>query len=115
MKILNKSKVAALFLVVLFQFVLMPPQNAYAATSPTLGETAAYSVLGASTVTNTGATTTNGDVGVSAGTAITGFPPGVVGGNTHSNDASAIAAQADNLSVFGTLNQTCDQSFGAQD
>lgn len=87
------------------------------ATSPTLGASGSYSVLAGSTVTNTGPTTTNGDVGVAPGTAITGFPPGVAGppGTVHSNDASAIAAQADNLIVFGTLDQTCDQTFGAVD
>jgi hypothetical protein len=45
-------------------------------------------------------------VGVSTGTAITGFPdPCNVGppGTTHSNDASAIAAQADNLILFDAL------------
>ena len=88
-----------------------------AATSPTLGASASYSVLAGSTVTNTGPTTTNGDVGVAPGTAITGFPPGIAGppGTIHSNDASAIAAQADNLVVFGTLDQACDQTFGAVD
>ncbi len=87
------------------------------ATSPTLGATGSYSVLAGSTVTNTGPTHTNGNVGVAPGTAITGFPPGIVGppGAIHSNDANAIAAQADNLVVFGTLNQPCDQSFGAVD
>ncbi len=88
-----------------------------AATSPALGASASYSVLAGSTVTNTGPTTINGDVGVAPGTAITGFPPGIVGppGTIHSNDASAIAAQADNLIVFGALDQTCDQTFGAVD
>lgn len=90
---------------------------AYAATSPTLVGAAGYSVLGATTVTNTGSTTTTGEVGVSAGTAITGFPPGIAAGDNavhlHSNDASAIAAQADNLVAFGTLDQGCDHSYAS--
>lgn len=88
-----------------------------AATSPVLGASASYSVLAGSTITNIGSTTINGDIGVAAGTAITGFPPGIVGppGVIHFNDASAIAAQADNLIVFGTLDQPCDQTFGAVD
>ncbi len=96
--------------VLIFSLVLgfTSPSVTYAATSPTLAGSAAYSVLGATIVTNTGATTTVGEVGVSAGTAITGFPPGIAGGNNlihlHPNDASAIAAQADNLIAFGALN-----------
>jgi hypothetical protein len=66
-----------------------------AATAPGLGEAAVYSVLGAQSVTCTGATTTTGRVGVSPGTSITGFPvPCIAGGGTHSNDASAIQAHA---------------------
>lgn len=84
------------------------PHITHAATSPTLVGSAYYSVLGATTVTNAGGTVTNGEVGVSAGSAITGFPPGVAAGSNalhlHSNDASAIAAQADNLTAFGALN-----------
>jgi hypothetical protein len=83
------------------------------ATSPGLGALASYSVLGAETVTNTGATTISGDVGVSPGTAITGFETVTLGGTQHSNDASAIAAQGANLTVFGALSQECTQSFGA--
>lgn len=107
--------VITLLLIVLMQFIFIPIPKAYAATSPGLGEAAVYSVLAGTTVTNTGATTTNGAVGVSPGTAITGFPPGIAGGGTHSNDASAIAAQADNLNAFGALDQTCTTSYGAQD
>ena len=87
----------------------------YAAISPTLTGSASFSVLGSTTVTNTGLTTTSGKVGVSPGTAITGFPPGIAGGdnstNLHSNDASAIAAQADNVATFTALDQTCDFSY----
>ncbi len=60
-----------------------------------LGAASTYSVLGASTVTSTGPTIVNGDVGLSPGTAVTGFPPGlVVGGMIHASDIPAGAAQA---------------------
>lgn len=114
MKFTNK-RLALSAIVMSFTLVTAGPISAYAATSPTLAGTDSYSVLGATTVTNTGSTTTTGDVGVSAGTAITGFPAGIAGGNNaiylHSNDASAIAAQADNLVVFGALDQSCDYSY----
>jgi hypothetical protein len=53
-----------------------------------------FSVLAGSTVTNTGSTTVSGDVGVSPGTAVTGFPPGLAGGAIHAADGAAAQAQA---------------------
>ena len=59
-----------------------------------LGSAGTFSVLAASTVTNTGPTVVNGDVGVSPGSAVTGFPPGsVVGGAIHAADSPAALAQ----------------------
>ena len=66
-----------------------------------LGSAGNFSVLGASTVTNTGPTTVVGELGVSPGTAITGFPPGqVTGGSIHSADGPAGLAQGDLTTAF---------------
>lgn len=69
---------------------------AHAAEEPVgLGTLGVYSVLGGVTVTNTGLTTLAGDLGVSPGTAVVGFPPGIVGGSMHAADAVANQAQSD--------------------
>lgn len=54
-----------------------------------------FAVLAGSTVTNTGTSVISGNVGVSAGTSITGFPPGIVTPpfTLHVNDAVAATAQ----------------------
>ncbi len=115
MRNLNKYLLATI-LVATFVLGLAGSSKAFAATSPTLVGSAGYSVLGGAAVTCTGSTTTTGAVGVSPGSSLTGFPsPCTAGGGTQNNNASAIAAQADALTAFGTLDQTCDHSYGAQD
>lgn len=72
-----------------------------------LGTAQNFGVLGGSTVTNTGATTVNGNVGVSPGSAVSGFPPGVVaGGAIHSNDAVAQQAQNDLTTAYNNIAAT---------
>ena len=81
-------------------------------TSPILVAAESYSVLGYSTVTNTGPTFVYGDLGVYPGSAVTGFPPGIVSpGTIHTADAHAAAAQADNIVAFGFLDQPCDFTY----
>ena len=59
----------------------------------TLGVASTYAVLGATTVTNTGSSVLSGNLGVFAGTAITGFPPGeVINGSIFAGTAPAQAA-----------------------
>lgn len=74
-----------------------PPQLAHAQgqTTVDLGAAASFGVLAGTTVTSTGNTTVSGDLGVSPGTAVTGFPPGtVVNGAIHAGDSTAAAAEA---------------------
>jgi len=89
--------------------------SAISATAVPLGSASTFAVLGASTVTNTGATMVNGDLGVSPGTAVTGFPPGVVtAGTIHVADGVAAAAMASTVTAYGLLAaQACDVTFAA--
>ena len=76
--------------------------SAHAQTAPPLGTVASFAVLGGSTVTNTGTTILTGALGVSPGSAVTGFPPGI-SGSQHLNDAVAIQAQIDLTTAYNNL------------
>ena len=74
------------------------PLSAQAADQPPvgLGTVTSFAVLAGSTVTNTGPSSISGNVGVSPGKAVTGFPPALVtNGTQHKADAVALQAQAD--------------------
>ena len=74
------------------------------AMGPPLGAAASFAALGGTAVTNTGATDIVGDVGVSPGTSITGFPPGnITGGAIHAGDATAAQAEADLTTAYNDL------------
>ena len=57
-------------------------------------------MLAGSTVTNVGATSMAGSLGVSPGAALTGFPPGLVLGETHLADAVAGQAESDLTTAY---------------
>jgi hypothetical protein len=65
-----------------------------------LRSTATFAVLAGSTVTNTGPTTVTGDLGVSPGTALTGFLPGKIIGTAHLGDPTAATAEADLTTAY---------------
>jgi len=86
------------------------------ATAPGLGTAGSFAVLGGSAVTNTGPTIVTGDLGVSPGTAVTGFPPGSVIGTIHSADAVALQAQSDVTTAYNDLaSQACNPALTGQD
>jgi hypothetical protein len=71
-----------------------------ATPGPTLGSAAKFSILGLTGVTNTGLSTVSGDLGVSPSNAVSGFPPGVVGGDIHAGDVAAALGQTDLLAAY---------------
>jgi predicted RecA/RadA family phage recombinase len=73
-----------------------------------LGEAETYAVIASSTITNTGPTVIVGDVALTPGTSITGFPPGTVAGEVNSppdgtEAAAALAAHNDLVVAFVEL------------
>lgn len=73
--------------------------------APSLGAATSFAVLAATTVTNTGLTVVKGNVGVSPGTAVTGFGPGVIQNGAIYSGAGSLAgpAQASAATAYNDL------------
>jgi Ice-binding-like/Bacterial Ig-like domain len=91
--------VAVLTVSLLGQLIGPSPADAADIAVP-LGSAASYSVLGVTGVTNTLTTDLSGDLGVSPAGLVVGFPPGIVGGQTHNGDLQAAQAHADLLLAY---------------
>lgn len=65
-----------------------------------LGGAGAFVILAGSTVTNTGATALGGDLGVSPGTAVTGFPPGTMTGTQHAGNPTSETAMTNLTTAY---------------
>ena len=65
-----------------------------------LGSASTFGIMATSAITNTGNSVINGDVSLDPGTSMTGFPPGVVNGAIHINDAESAQARADLLVAY---------------
>ncbi|MBI5539430.1 MAG: DUF3494 domain-containing protein [Bacteroidia bacterium] len=65
-----------------------------------LASSADFAILAGSAITSTGATIINGDLGLSPGSSIGGFPPGILVGTQHINDAIANQAKLDLTAAY---------------
>ena len=70
---------------------------------PALGGADSFVVLAGSTVTSTGATALTGDLGVSPGTAVTGFPPGTLTGTISAGNATSATAMTDLTTAYNDV------------
>jgi hypothetical protein len=75
-----------------------------------LGTAGAFAILAGATVTNTGPSIVTGDLGVSPGAAVVGFPPGILNGSIFTGVASA-AGQA-KLDLTVAFNDAAGRSLG---
>ncbi|MCW3036946.1 MAG: hypothetical protein JWM17_2258 [Actinobacteria bacterium] len=111
-----KRTLAALATAFLLSPVLLALPAEAVAVTPFLGSAVNFAAVAATTITNTGNTVVNGDIGVSPGSAITGFPPGIVNGTIHAADGPAATAHADAHTAFVQASgEPCDFTLSIGD
>lgn len=79
--------------------IVIPVQTT-AQTTISLAGASDFAILAGSEITNTGETVITGDIGLSPGTSIGGFPPGILNGTQHINDAIADQAKLDIIDAY---------------
>jgi hypothetical protein len=68
-----------------------------------MGAAVNLAILAGTAVSNTGATVITGDLGLSPGTSVGGFPPGILNGTLHINDAIATQAKLDLTAAYNDV------------
>jgi hypothetical protein len=102
---MGRARVGPAAITAMLAAVVLFSGSSSLAAQGTLGSAQPFAVLGAETVTNTGATTLNGFLGVYPGTAITGLGTIVLtpGSEVHAGDDVAKQAQTDARIAYNSL------------
>ena len=87
--------------------IVIPTQTTAQATIVLAGAST-FAILAGSAVSNTGATTVTGDLGLSPGSSVGGFPPGILIGTQHINDVIVNQAKLDLTAAYNdAAGRTC--------
>jgi hypothetical protein len=82
--------------------IVIPVQTTSMSTVA-LGSTSTLAIIAGSGITSTGATVVTGDIGLSPGSSIGGFPPGILNGTQHINNDIATQAKLDLTAAYNDL------------
>lgn len=79
--------------------IVIPVQSTVQA-KVSLGAASSLAILAGSAISNTGATVITGDLALSPGSSVGGFPPGILNGTKHINDSIATKAKLDLTAAY---------------
>jgi len=79
------------------------PVQTTSMSAVSLGVTSSLALIAGSGITSTGATVITGDIGLSPGSSIGGFPPGILNGTQHINNDIATQAKIDLTAAYNDL------------
>ncbi|MGI8847577.1 MAG: ice-binding family protein [Candidatus Dormibacteria bacterium] len=83
-----------------------------ATTPPPLATAKSFAILAGSAVTNTGPSGITGDLGLSPGSSVIGFPPGTVNGGIHVDDSVSVQAKSDLVTAYDSAaGQPCTSTL----
>ena len=82
--------------------------------SPAMGTARSFAILGAASVTNVGSSVLTGNLGVTPGTSITGFPPGTFSGQEHIADLAAANAKASAQAAYTAMQAKTPTGISSQ-
>ncbi|MDP2401420.1 MAG: ice-binding family protein, partial [Actinomycetota bacterium] len=101
MQMHKKPRLISLLLAVLLVAMMAVPATSGAAEATVnLGTTSNFAILAGQTITNTGTTTINGDVGVHPGSTFDDVGTATINGTLHLADGVAEAAKSDLVTAY---------------
>jgi hypothetical protein len=84
------------------------PQQSTIQATVAMGSLSTIAIIAGSSISNTGSTHVTGDMGLSPGTSVGGFPPGILTGTLHINDPIAVQAKLDLTAAYNNAaGRTC--------